>query len=229
MRKLNLVVLLAVLSLLISQLAFPTTPTDQAVETNATRELQQANTKLVKLEYGTVNINSMKSTYDRLAIHHTSSWKTYSNRRFGIEFKFPPGGNLELNHSANALEVRVNLPFKPGTLLTEKYLIFRASHQASYLDFSIRDIGCEQQSVKVNGTRLEKLLFSEGAAGSVYDSVNYFTHAGRFYYSLRFILHSTNPYVYNNPPPDFDHHKEAKVFSEILSTLCITNEPRGVI
>jgi|GEM_PF-2480553 len=232
MRKPGLLLILAIYGLLFTHPALFTSHPHQAINKNPITEETQLNMKLLELDRRTFDDNPVSSVAHRPPIYNPPGWNTYSNRWFGVQFKFPPEGELKVSLNQNVLEVRVELPFTSGTLLTEKYLVFQASQRFACFDFlSSKDVmGNERQFIEVNGTKLEKEVLTEGAAGSVYSSINDSTRADRFYYSLSFVLRSSNPEVYpENPPPDFDRQQETKVFSKILSTLIIKHGLPGVI
>lgn len=64
--------------------------------------------------------------------------------------------------------------------------------------------------------------FKEGATGDIYAHTIYSTKWKQRCFILDFVLHSTNPEVYESPPPGFDR-KERIVFSKIASTFKLTD------
>ncbi len=152
-----------------------------------------------------------------------SDWNTYRSERFGIEFKFPPQGTLDVRMEPGKLSIRLDLPKESGTLLTGKFLSLLV--RKSFLDL-VEEVPLtglkegESEFVEVTGEEFEKFRLSEGAAGSRYDSTIYLTRSEGYYYLFDFVLRSSNPDVYgDDPPPNFNRAEEREVFVKLLSTV----------
>jgi hypothetical protein len=74
------------------------------------------------------------------------------------------------------------------------------------------------QNVTINGIPFLKETASEAALSNIYDWVAYSTVKGNACISLTFILHSTNPQVWEVPPPQYDYAAESAIFPTIMAT-----------
>lgn len=142
-----------------------------------------------------------------------ADWQTYRNEEYGFEVSYPGEGQM-------TDEGLINLPFTPGTLLLEKYLMIwveeTLSGQCSPLEApEVR----EPEMIQFGNIEFTKQIGYEGAAGSVYETIEYSTVKDNQCFHLTFILRSANPGVFDIPPPDFDHEKETEIFEQIVSTF----------
>jgi hypothetical protein len=148
-----------------------------------------------------------------------ADWPLYTDLDYGFEFRYPPGSTVA---GPNSGQGRVDLPFAQGTNLSEKYLQVDARAQtpcetplvAGYapglIPIDLRTIGEQEFGVQQG---------AEGAAGSLYEWTAYSIAEGQNCISLSFVLRSTNPGVYDNPPAEFDPLVEKAVFEEIVATF----------
>ena len=60
---------------------------------------------------------------------------------------------------------------------------------------------------------------ADAGAGNVYQLTSYSVLHGTTCVSITFVLHSSNPQMYDTPPPDYDPVSESQVFGKILNTL----------
>jgi hypothetical protein len=60
---------------------------------------------------------------------------------------------------------------------------------------------------------------ADAGAGNVYLLTSYSVLHDTTCVTITFVLHSSNPQMYDTPPPDYDPVSESKVFGKILNTL----------
>jgi hypothetical protein len=60
---------------------------------------------------------------------------------------------------------------------------------------------------------------ADAGAGNVYQLTSYSVLHGTTCVTITFVLHSSNPQMYDTPPPDYDAVAESRVFDKILNTL----------
>jgi hypothetical protein len=146
----------------------------------------------------------------------TTGWNTYQNVKYGFFFKFPPGSSIA-SQSDNV--GRVYLPFTSGSNLIQKYVDVNVVEGASPCKDPNSTAMVTSENVTLNGIQFLQEVGSEGAAGNVYDWVGYSTQKDNACISLTFVLHSTNPGVFQTPPPLFDKAAESAIFPTIMGTF----------
>jgi len=144
-----------------------------------------------------------------------NGWIPYQNTKYAFGFQVPPGSTIVSNSGNSG---RVNLPFTPGTNLGEKYLAVSVIEGASSCKSPFSNPMATSQTVTINGIQFLKETASETALSNIYDWVAYSTVKGNACISLTFILHSTNPLVWETPPPQYDYAAESAVFPAIMAT-----------
>lgn len=66
----------------------------------------------------------------------------------------------------------------------------------------------------------------EGAAGALYESLRYdLKLPGRRWLTLTFVIHTTNPGVYDMPPPSYDRGEVMALIEGILRRLVVAPLP----
>ena len=110
------------------------------------------------------------------------------------------------------------LPFTAGTNLVQKYVDISVVEGANPCKSPQTTPMASSENVTINGIQFLKEIGSEGATGNLYDWTAYSTLKGNACISLTFVLHSTNPGVFQTPPPLFDAAAESAVFGTIMST-----------
>jgi len=158
----------------------------------------------------------------------TNDWLTFANLAYAFEFKYPPQGIIADGRTDNF--ARIDLPFAPGTNLSEKYLEAVVGENVTDCrsPLQTQDPGV---TVTINGISFLKQTGEEGAAGSIYQWVAYSTLRNGVCVSLNFILRSHNPDVFPTPPPVFDYAAESAVFGQIVGTyswLALTPTPTPI-
>jgi hypothetical protein len=148
----------------------------------------------------------------------TSNWLTFTNTKYGFQFKYPPQGVVVPGNTDNY--ARINLPFTPGTNLGEKYLQVDVVENANPCRSPVAASSIVQSSetVTLNGITFLKETGEEPAAGNLYQFVAYSTSRDNACVSLSFVLHSVNPGNIATPIPVFDYAAESAVFGQIVST-----------
>jgi len=145
-------------------------------------------------------------------------WLTFTNSKYGFEFKYPPQGQIVAGNTDNF--ARINLPFAPGTNLGEKYLQVDVVENANPCRSPVAASSFVQSSetVMLNGITFLKETGQEPAAGNLYQFVAYSTARDNACVSLSFVLHSVNPGNLATPIPVFDYAAESAVFEQVVST-----------
>ena len=145
-----------------------------------------------------------------------ADWLTFTNTTYGFQFKYPPQGQIASGGTDSF--TRINLPFVPGTNLSEKYLEVVVGQNVTECKSPLptQDPGV---TVTINGINFLKQTGAEGAAGSLYQWVAYSTLREGVCVSLNFILHSRNPGNFATPPPVFDFAAESAVFDQMVGTF----------
>jgi hypothetical protein len=156
-----------------------------------------------------------------LAGCNLSSWLTYTNATYHFQFQYPSGSTVVTDTPTAA---RIQLPITPGTNLVEKYLDVSVE-QGAIPCLTPYSMGYMPPGVMTTGTATINGIYwvieegSEGAMGSFYQWKAYSTYYDDQCISMSFVLHSTNPGMYETPPPEFDLAQESLVFSLIMNTF----------
>ena len=147
-----------------------------------------------------------------------SDWLTFTNSRYGFQFKYPKEGQIADGATDNF--ARIDLPFLPGTNLREKYLEVIVAENANPCRSPLATSSMLETSetVVINGITFLKETGGDGGAGHLHQWVAYSTLRDNVCVSLDFILHSLNAGNFPVPPPVFDYAVESAVFSQIAST-----------
>jgi hypothetical protein len=145
-----------------------------------------------------------------------AGWGSYSNSKYGLTFRAPPGS---INGTITDNNARIYLPYAPGTNLAEKYVDVTVAENATACKYN--GLVGASETVTINGAAFLKETGQEGATGSVYDFVAYsaFRPGTTACVTTLFVLHSHNPGAYPTPPPIFDMVAESSVFATIMSTF----------
>jgi hypothetical protein len=148
----------------------------------------------------------------------TSNWLTFTNLKYGFQFRYPPESQILAGNTDN--HARINLPFAPGTNLGEKYLQVDVVENANPCRSPVAASSIVQSSetVTLNGITFLKETGEEPAAGNLYQFVAYSASRDNACVSLSFVLHSVNPGNFSTPIPVFDYATESAVFEQIVST-----------
>jgi hypothetical protein len=149
-----------------------------------------------------------------------SGWLTYLNLAYGFRLDYPSGGG-GLQPGDTAVAARIDLPFAPGTNLTEKYLAIEvttpdASHCGAPYAGGPTPVPV---TLTIGGLPWTQQNGGEGAMGSIYLWTTYSTISGSVCVNLSFILHSHPTDLWPTPPPAYDEAGESAVFLHIVETF----------
>ncbi|HSM70066.1 MAG TPA: cohesin domain-containing protein [Anaerolineales bacterium] len=147
------------------------------------------------------------------------TWLTFTNLTYGFQFKYPPQGQIGGNGNDNF--TRIDLPFVPGTNLTEKYLEVIVVENANPCESPLASESILETSemIIVNGISFLKQTGQDGTAGHINKWNAYSTIRDNVCVSLDFILRAANPSVYSTPPPLYDEAAESAVFAQMVETF----------
>lgn len=145
----------------------------------------------------------------------TAGWMSYQNPLYRFTFKIPPGAVFV---SMSNTQARINLPFTPGTNLTEKYLESKVTEGLTPCK-ETEGTASSSQNTTINGIEFLKETGQEGAAGSIYDWTSYSVSRDSACITVKFVLHSLNPGNFSTPPPTFDANAESAIFAQIMNTF----------
>src|SRR6185503_9031016 len=124
-------------------------------------------------------------------ISATAAPTTYQNVKYNFKFTLPTGATIQ---SQTDNLGRVNLPFASGTNLTEKYIDVNVRENVTPCGSTlVGGSSVTSENVTINNIQFNKQTSTEGAAGSVYDTVAYSTVRNNACISISFVLHSANP------------------------------------
>ncbi|MBL8061622.1 MAG: carboxypeptidase regulatory-like domain-containing protein [Anaerolineales bacterium] len=148
----------------------------------------------------------------------TPNWVIFRNLKYGFEFKYPSQGQLLSGNTDNY--ARINLPFVPGTNLSEKYLEVIVAENVSLCQspLATNSMLMTSEAVVINGIPFLKETGEDGSAGHLHKWIAYSTTHNNACISLDFIFNIINPGVFPTPPPLFDEAAESIVFGQIVST-----------
>ena len=147
-----------------------------------------------------------------------NDWLTFTNATYQFQFKYPP--QSQVVSGGTDTFTRIDLPFAPGTNLSEKYLEMAVAENANPCRSPVAasSIVETSETVTINGLSFLKEVGGDAGAGSLHQFVAYSTQKDNVCVSLSFVLHSHNPGFFATPPPVFDYAAESAVFEQIVST-----------
>ena len=143
-------------------------------------------------------------------------WLTYTDTTDGFLFAYPPEGQITTGPGGSA---RIDLPVSPHTTLVEKFLEVNAAVDAYPCPSPTFTVRSEGDQLTVGELTFLEQTVGGVATGNIYEGTAYSAQHGAACASLTFMLHSTDPGSYVNPPAVFDRAAETAVFTTILSTF----------
>ncbi|HET6597500.1 MAG TPA: peptidoglycan DD-metalloendopeptidase family protein [Anaerolineales bacterium] len=147
-------------------------------------------------------------------------WLVFTNNTYGFRFLYPPQSQILPGGSDNS--TRINLPFVPGTNLSEKYLQMSVNENVNPCQSPLSSIsppGSPTETVVFNGISFLKQVGGDAGAGHLHEWVGYSTLKDNACISMDFVLHSLNSGNFATPIPEFDKAAESLVFGQIVSTF----------
>ncbi len=164
----------------------------------------------------------------------SGDWLLFNNLKYTFHFLYPNGSQLVAGHTDNY--ARINLPFAPGTNLSEKYLEVIVAENVNPCRSPLATSSMLETSETVTFGALTflKETGQDGTAGHINKWVAYSTARNNVCASLDFVLRAANPGVFTTPPPLYNEAVEAAVFGQIVSTfswfdLGPTDTPTGTV
>ena len=111
----------------------------------------------------------------------------------------------------------------PGTTLGEKQMRISVIQGVSECSNANAggpvDTAPPENITTPSGLTFLKESGADAGAGNVYQLTSYSILNGSTCVTITFVLHSSNPQMYDTPPPDYDPVAESQVFAKILNTL----------
>lgn len=147
-------------------------------------------------------------------------WSICRSQKFNFIVQFPaaakPGDQSDIT-------TRIDLPVRPGTNLTEKYLQIDAAENPAACTSPL-GAGYPPEMLKTGKVTLNNIEFlkesgEDAGAGNRYTWIAYSTSQNGVCVSLSFVLHSFVAELMPTPPPEYDLAAESAVFEQISSTF----------
>jgi hypothetical protein len=148
----------------------------------------------------------------------TSGWITFQNAKYGFHFKVPSGSVVESN-TDNA--GKVQLPFTSGTDLNGKWIEVSIVEGANPCKAPGSNPQGTSSNVTYNNIQFLKEVWSEGAAGTLYDLTAFSTQKqpNNACITLKFVLRHVDTGALPTPtPPPYNQAAETAVFPVIMGT-----------
>jgi hypothetical protein len=143
-----------------------------------------------------------------------ADWLTFTNRRYGFEFKYPPPGPII---AANDTFATIHLPFVQGTVLQDKSLYVSALENANTC-MGGYPLPQSSENVTINGIPFLKQTGQDRGTTYLFRWTSYSTPRNNVCVSLNFILYSLNPGQPATPPVVYDEAAESAIFEQIIAT-----------
>lgn len=149
-----------------------------------------------------------------------ADWICYQDFTYHFEVCYPAGAFIT---TASAEHSRIQLNFLSGTTLVDKYMEIDSRAGAADCQSPQAD-GYDPAAIttktgNINGNDFFIQSASEGAAGSMYLWEGFSTARDDVCVSLTGVLHSTNPGLFETPPPEYDYAAESEDFTHIVNTF----------
>jgi hypothetical protein len=147
-----------------------------------------------------------------------AEWLVFENITYKFRFLYPGAGQIVAGGTDHS--TRINLPFAPGTNLSQKYLQMTVAENVTTCRSPLATSSIPQTSetVGINGITFLRETGEDGTAGHINKWTAYSTMKDGVCVSLDFVLRAANPGVFTTPPPLYDEAAESLVFGQIVST-----------
>jgi hypothetical protein len=145
-------------------------------------------------------------------------WLTFLNSKYSFQFLYPREAQIADGRTDNY--ARIDLPFAPGTNLSQKYqeVIVAENVSPSRSPLATSSMPETSETVVINGITFLKETGQDGTAGHINKWTAYSTLRDNACVSLDFVLRAANPGVFTTPPPLYDEVAESAVFGQIVAT-----------
>lgn len=145
-----------------------------------------------------------------------ANWLTFTDVTFSFLFKYPPEGQIQADSNDSNTRIN-NLPIvQPGTNLEHKFMdVLVGQNVTECISSQAPGPGV---TVTINGIPFLKQTGSQGAAGTLFQLVEYSTLRDGVCVNLEFILQSQDPNSFATPRPAFDYATETALFDQIVGT-----------
>ena len=149
-----------------------------------------------------------------------ADWVPYHDDVGGFTILVPP----TWQHSdSGGYPATFSVRVQPGTTLGEKMMwinVIRGVADCTNPNaMGPNETAAPEHVTTAGGSAFLKESWADAGAGNVYHLTGYTTLKGTTCVSITFILHSSNPQMYDTPPPDYDPVAESAIFQEMLDTL----------
>lgn len=143
-----------------------------------------------------------------------AEWLTFTNLRYGFEFKYPPSGPIIANNDTFAT---IHLPFMQGTVLQDKSLYVSALENANTC-MGGYPLPQSSENVTINGIPFLKQTGQDRGTTYLFRWTSYSTPRNNVCVSMNFVLYSLNPGQPATPPVVYDEAAESSIFEQIIAT-----------
>ena len=149
-----------------------------------------------------------------------ADWIRYHDTVGGFSILYPP---MWEHSDSGGYPAIFSVRVPPGTTLGEKMMWIDVVNGVSECSdpnaMAPNATGAPEHVTTAGGIAFLKESWADAGAGNVYHVTGYSTLKEATCVSITFILHSSNPQMYDTPPPDYDAVVESQVFEEILNTF----------
>ena len=149
-----------------------------------------------------------------------AGWSSYHDDVGSFSLLYPSDW-MRWDTSGYPVIFSVRVP--PGTTLGEKQMRINVMQGATECSNANAggpvDSGPPENITTPDGITFLKETGADAGAGNVYHLTSYSILHGTTCVNITFVLHSTNPQMYDTPPPDYDPVAESKVFEKIINTF----------
>jgi Ig-like domain from next to BRCA1 gene len=140
----------------------------------------------------------------------------YQNTKYNFRFSLPSGAKI-VSQTDNAGQV--SLPIvTAGTNLQSKNIQILVREGVTPCKSPAVEHPLTSENVTINSIPFLKETEEGAGAGNRYDTTAFSTSFNNACISLSFVLHSTAPWVYPTPPPEFNKAQESAVIDTTMST-----------
>jgi len=156
--------------------------------------------------------------------NETASWETYQNEKYGFQFKYPKDSELQVG-TRFSFDLSVDLPFAPGTKLTDKRMSIVIEENSTSEDCfgSIEWHGVTEVN-EIQFHYIPGFEWEHAMGGKSFFASDYFTMRNNNCIGLEFRLGLSDPTGFVDPstpiPPDPpEEDLDTEVFDKMLSTF----------